>query len=116
MSTSAKRLDLPSFPTIFTDRSVGDKRAPNLLRAAGLEVVTKKQYYGKARAETLADEIWLEMVGRQGWVAFGADKFADPGRGILTDETKRAVIIDYGVRYFVLSSSQITFEEKQIGF
>lgn len=112
MSTSAKRPDPPNLPTVFTDRSIGDKRAPQLLREEGLKVVTKKQCYGNPLAENLADEVWLEMVGRKGWVAFGADKFANEGEGVLTDPAKRAVLTAYKVRYFVLNSGEITFEDK----
>ena len=52
----------------FTDRDLG-KRFPELLRSAGLIVEQHADHF----AHDCADEIWLEQVGRRGWIAITHD-------------------------------------------
>ena len=52
----------------FTDRDLG-KRFPETLAAAGLRVERHADHF----AHDCPDEIWLEEVGRRGWVAVTHD-------------------------------------------
>ncbi|MGA9343165.1 MAG: hypothetical protein WBV61_12640 [Rhodanobacteraceae bacterium] len=52
----------------FTDRDLG-KRFPEILRSVGLVVERHADHF----AHDCPDEIWLEHVGRRGWVAITHD-------------------------------------------
>ena len=60
-------------PDLFLDRSLGRLQVPDLLRAAGLRVVTLADHYGIPQDEAIPDEEWLALTGRRGWVAFTKD-------------------------------------------
>lgn len=51
-------------PVFFTDRDLGT-RFPDILAAAGLQVRRHRDRF----PHDCPDEIWLETVGREGWVA-----------------------------------------------
>jgi hypothetical protein len=57
-------------PDLFLDRSLGRIKVPQLLRAAGLRLVTLSEHYGIPADEDVADDEWLELAGRRGWVVF----------------------------------------------
>jgi hypothetical protein len=52
-------------PDLFLDRSLGRKKVPDLLRAAGLRLVTLAEHYGIPADEGVADTEWLELAGRR---------------------------------------------------
>ena len=62
-----------ALPDLFVDRSLGRIRVPNLLREAGLRLVTLSEHYGIPADETVRDEEWLELAGKRGWVVFMKD-------------------------------------------
>lgn len=64
----------PERPVFFIDRSLGRHLIPDALFEAGFEVHTMLSVYGIGIEETVADEIWLERVGTEGWVALTKDK------------------------------------------
>jgi PIN like domain len=43
------------------------------LRKLGLVVRTMRSVYGPGAKETVPDTVWLEQVGRAGWVALTKD-------------------------------------------
>jgi hypothetical protein len=60
-------------PDLFLDRSLGRIRVPQLLRTAGLRLVTLAEHYGMPSDERIADEEWLELAGSRGWAVFMKD-------------------------------------------
>lgn len=56
-------------PVFFTDRNLG-KRFPDILVSAGLAVERHADHF----AHDCADEVWLEAIGRKGWVAVTHDE------------------------------------------
>jgi hypothetical protein len=55
-------------PVFFTDRNLG-KRFPQILRDADLVVERHEDHF----AHDCPDEVWLEGVGRHGWIAITHD-------------------------------------------
>ena len=53
----------------FTDRDLGN-RFPDILKSAGLAVERHADHF----ADDTPDEVWLEAVGRRGWVALTHDR------------------------------------------
>jgi hypothetical protein len=53
----------------FTDRDLG-KQFAEILRAAGLTVERHDDHF----SPDTADEIWLEEIGKRGWIALTHDK------------------------------------------
>ncbi len=52
-----------ALPDLLLDRSLGRIRVPQLLRSAGLRLVTLAEHYGVPAAEAVSDETWLELAG-----------------------------------------------------
>ena len=63
-----------SLPFVFLDRSLGRIQVPNLLRAAGLKLITLAEHYGMPADESVDDVTWLTDSARRGWVAFMKDE------------------------------------------
>jgi hypothetical protein len=49
-----------ALPDLFLDRSLGRIKVPQLLRDAGLRLVTLAEHYGVPADEAVVDEEWLE--------------------------------------------------------
>ena len=60
-------------PNLFLDRSLGRIKVPELLRAAGLRLVTLAEHYGIPSDEDIDDEDWLRLASSQDWVVFMKD-------------------------------------------
>jgi len=60
-------------PEFFVDRSLGYYLLPDAMRELGLVVHTMRSVYGPGAEETVEDMVWLEQVGRAGWVALTKD-------------------------------------------
>ena len=89
-------------PDLFIDRSLGRIQLPQLLRNAGLQLVTLAERYGIPNDETITDEQWLRDVGHRGEVAFMKD-----GR-VRYNPAEKAAIIRHRVRCFCLSRRDLT--------
>ena len=89
-------------PDLFIDRSLGRIQLPQLLRDAGLRLVTLAERYGIPNDETITDEQWLSDVGDRGEVAFMKD-----GR-VRYNPAEKAAIIRHRVRCFCLSRRDLT--------
>ncbi len=61
---------LASLPFVFLDRSLGRIQVPDLLRAAGVQLVTLAEHYGMPADEDVEDVTWLADSAQRGWVAF----------------------------------------------
>ena len=53
----------------FTDRDLGSS-FPDILAAAGLSVERHRDHF----APDCADEVWLQSIGEQGWIALTHDR------------------------------------------
>ena len=92
-------------PDLFLDRSLGRIKVPDLLRAAGLRLVTLAEHYGIPADEDIADEEWLRLASSQNWVVFMKDT------RIRYNPRERDVVMAYLVRCFCLSSQQLNADD-----
>ena len=60
-------------PFVFLDRSLGRLQVPNLLRAAGVQLITLAEHYGMPADEDVADTTWIRDSAERGWIAFMKD-------------------------------------------
>ena len=75
----------------FTDRDLG-KRFPEILRSGGLTV----ERHGDHFAPDTADEVWLEEVGKRGWIALTHD------RRIRYKPNERDAVMRHGVALLIV--------------
>ena len=75
----------------FTDRDLG-KRFPEILRSAGLTVERHADHF----AHDTSDEVWLEAVGKNGWIALTHD------RRIRYKPNERDAVMRHGVALLVI--------------
>jgi PIN like domain len=75
----------------FTDRDLG-KRFPEILRSHGLTVERHTDHF----APDTPDEVWLEAVGRRGWVVLTHD------RRIRYKPNERDAVMRHGVALLVI--------------
>jgi hypothetical protein len=75
----------------FTDRDLG-KRFPDILRSGGLTVERHADHF----APDAPDDLWLEDVGRRGWIALTHD------RRIRYKPNERDAVIRHGVALLVI--------------
>jgi hypothetical protein len=57
-------------PVLFIDRNLGRHVVPSALRAAGIPC----EIHDDHLPQDAPDEVWLSLVGKEGWVAIGRDK------------------------------------------
>jgi hypothetical protein len=92
-------------PELFVDRSLGRVQVPQLLRAAGLRLVTLAEHYGRPADESVADVVWLEEAGRQAWVVLMKDE------RIRRRPTEKAMLVRAAVRCFVITRGDLRAEQ-----
>ena len=90
----------------FIDRSLGRHQVPQALRDAGLTVHTMAEVYGELAGQRLKDEVWLEDVGRRGWVVLMKDD------AIRRRPAEREALIANAVRAFCLTNAQLRGAEQ----
>ena len=78
-----------AMPEFFLDRSLGRRRVPDLLRERGLTVHPLAEVFGMPADESVADEVWLERVGSEGWAVLMKDE------RIRYRPAERAALIDH---------------------
>lgn len=88
-------------PDLFLDRSLGRKKVPELLRAAGLRLVTLAEHYGIPADEAIVDTEWLELAGRNGWAVFLKDA------RIRSRTVERQTVETFSVRCFCISNQNL---------
>ena len=91
-------------PDVFVDRSLGRIRVPQLLRTAGLRLVTLAERYGVPADELVTDEIWLAEAGRRGECVFMKD------RRVRYNAAEKAAILLHEVRCFCLGRRDLSAE------
>jgi hypothetical protein len=97
-------------PDLFLDRSLGRIKVPLLLRAAGLRLVTLSEHYGIPADEDVADDEWLELAGRRGWVVFMKDT------RIRYNRAEREAVKANRVRGFCLANQRLSGDEMAARF
>lgn len=93
---------MPQFhsrPEFFLDRSLAG-RVADALRAAGWSVRTHMEVYG-GRDEDVEDVEWLELCGREGWIALTKD------RRVRYRRYEIAAVRRHRVRAFALASGNL---------
>lgn len=75
----------------FTDRDLG-KRFPEILRSGGLTVERHADHF----TEQTPDDVWLETVGKKGWIALTHD------RRIRYKPNELNAVIQHGVALLVI--------------
>jgi hypothetical protein len=94
-----------ALPDLFLDRSLGRIKVPQLLRDAGLRLVTLAEHYGVPADETVMDEEWLELAGSSGWAVFMKDT------RIRYSPAERGAVLRHSVQCFCLTSQSLAAEE-----
>jgi len=92
-------------PDLFLDRSLGRIKVPNLLRHAGLRLITLAEHYGIPADEGIADETWLEHAGQAGLIVFMKDE------KIRLRQAEREAVVGHGVQCFCLSNQNLDGQE-----
>lgn len=75
----------------FTDRDLG-KQFPEILKSGGLTVERHADHF----AHDTPDEVWLETVGKRGWIALTHD------RRIRYKPNERDAVVRHGVALLVI--------------
>lgn len=75
----------------FTDRDLG-KRFPEILRSSGIRVERHADHF----EPDTPDEIWLEAIGKRGWIALTHD------RRIRYKPNERDAVMRHGVALLVI--------------
>lgn len=93
---------------IWTDANLSSPKTTRLLSGAGLTVITHAETYPRVKAPI--DEVWIEMTGQKGWVAFTGDT------RVAYNPTEKATIERYKARVFCVTNAYATAEEKAAWF
>ncbi|MGH8987810.1 MAG: hypothetical protein ACRDXC_04325 [Acidimicrobiales bacterium] len=97
-----RHAELPDF---FVDRSLGRITVPQLLRQAGLTIVTLAERYGIPTDETVTDERWLVDAGRRSEAILTKDA------RIRYNRAEKAAIERFRVRCFCLVRQDLSANE-----
>lgn len=89
-------------PRFFVDRSLGRRQVPDLLRAAGWDLVTLAEHYDIPADEDVADVDWLQLAGERGWPVLMKDE------RIRYRPAERAALLEHGVRAYCLTSGNLS--------
>jgi hypothetical protein len=87
--TSLESLDQYTF---FLDRASESNSLRNALQAAGARVETHRANY----RDDEADEVWLDEVGRNGWIIVSQNQFNELERRAIRNANGRAFLIVHG--------------------
>jgi hypothetical protein len=91
-------------PDLFLDRSLGRIKVPQILRAAGLRLVTLAEHYGIPADQDVKDVEWLALTASRGWIALHKDP------SIRRNIAERRAIVEWGVRAFCLARQDLDAE------
>lgn len=92
-------------PSFFIDRSLGRKRVPAALAAAGWSVVTMHDQYGKRTAERLADVVWISEMTTAGHALLTMDT------RIFRNQLEASAVVDSSAVVFAIPTGQLTSEQ-----
>jgi hypothetical protein len=89
-------------PDLFIDRSLGRKKVPSILRAAGLRLETLAEVYGMPRDQDVDDVTWIGYTAANDRVALMKDAaIAEPG------SLEAAAVRSTGARCFTLTRQDL---------
>lgn len=91
----------PSPPTIFVDRSLGSKKIPDGIRAAGFPVEIHDDHF----AQDEDDTTWLNACGPNGWIVLTKDE------RIRRDPAEVRAVIASGAHAIFIGRQNVTAEE-----
>jgi hypothetical protein len=95
--------DVPPDPRRFlTDRGMGAKVVPEALRAAGFDVVAMQDHYGPAKAQRVADGVWIPDVTQAGMAVLTKDTNMRFNRLVVS------AIVDSGERCIAPAGQSLT--------
>jgi hypothetical protein len=94
-----------ALPDLFLDRSLGRIKVPQLLRDAGLRLVTLAEHYGVPADEAIGDEVWLELAGASNWAVFMKDT------RVRYNPAERIAVVRHAVQCFCLTSQSLSSHE-----
>src|SRR5262245_29573731 len=100
-AASSSRRRPPEPLVFFIDRSLGRKKVPAALRAAGLEVHVHDELFPPATQ----DVVWLAEAGVQRWVVITRDD------RIRYNQLEKKAVLAARVRFFSITSSSLTGDE-----
>jgi hypothetical protein len=100
-AASSSRRKPPEPLVFFIDRSLGRKKVPEALRAAGLDVRVHDELFPQATQ----DVVWLSAAGAQPWVVITRDE------RIRYNQLEKQAVIAARLRFFSITSSSLTGEE-----
>jgi hypothetical protein len=92
-------------PDVFVDRSLGRIRVPQLLRTAGIRLVTLAERYGVPADEQVTDEQWLTEAGERGEVVFMKDD------RVRYNVAEKAAIKRHQIQCFCLARQDLAAQE-----
>jgi hypothetical protein len=101
LPTSKRSSEPPEALQFLVDRSLGRYDVADALRACGLIVHTLASIYGEERAQTVDDDEWLELAGKNDYVVLMKDNVARL-------EANRTALIAHGARTFCLTRRGLT--------
>lgn len=87
-------------PEFFVDRSLARRTVATMLREVGWSLHTHIEVYG-SRDQEVPDAEWLELCGRNDWIALTMD------RGIRYHRAEVAAIRRHRVKAFVLAGGNL---------
>lgn len=98
---SSSRRKPPEPLVFFIDRSLGRKKVPEALRAAGVEIRVHDELFPQGTQ----DVDWLKEAGANGWVVITRDA------RIRYNQLEKQAVIAARLRFFSITSSSLTGEE-----
>ena len=94
-----------ALPDLFLDRSLGRIKVPQLLRDAGLRLVTLAEHYGVPADGRSWTRKWLELAGTSGWAVFMKDT------RVRYNPAERSAVLRHSVQCFCLTSQSLSSDE-----
>jgi hypothetical protein len=92
-------------PFVFVDRSLGRIQVPELLRAAGVQLVTIAEHYGRPQDEAIEDTTWIVDAANREWISFMKDE------RIRRRPAERAAIQASKAQCFCLANANLKADE-----
>ncbi|MCA1708728.1 MAG: hypothetical protein LC808_37795, partial [Actinobacteria bacterium] len=100
-AASSSRRKPPEPLVFFIDRSLGRKKVPEALRAAGVEIRVHDELFPQGTQ----DVVWLREAGVNGWIVITRDD------RIRYNQLEKQAVIAARLRFFSITSSSLTGEE-----
>jgi hypothetical protein len=100
-AASSSRRQQPEPLVFFIDRSLGRKKVPDALRAAGVEIRVHDELF----TQGTADVVWLREAGVRGWVVITRDN------RIRYNQLEKQAVLAARLRFFSITSSSLTGDE-----